>query len=264
MNRSAREHPPTVSLRQRAERWRQAERRARRLARGRSEDAADATRLADDYRLLAHDLARVRTLMPDSRTREYLEAAYARARDTASRRLAYRQRTSEAVPRGDSGGGALARALHPVVDGNLRAGGERRLRIGVALPGAHRAVRLPRSDRQRGARPAVDGGVAEYRALLGAVGADSGEQHRREPVRLLRRVPVRTGHSLYPGTQRLDAGRGVRVREPARVGGGGDPGGLRLARSARAAVGARRDRRGLLAVHGRAAVRLAVWPARPA
>jgi len=64
MNRSAREHALTVSLLQRAERWRQAERRARRLARGRSEDAADATRLADDYRLLAHDLARVRTLMP--------------------------------------------------------------------------------------------------------------------------------------------------------------------------------------------------------
>src|SRR5207244_12461187 len=82
MNGSARQHGLIVSLLQRAERWRQAERRARRLARGRSEDAADATRLADDYRLLAHDLARVRTLMPDSRTREYLEAAYARAHAT--------------------------------------------------------------------------------------------------------------------------------------------------------------------------------------
>src|SRR6266481_7614364 len=82
MNGSARQHALIVSLLQRAERWRQAERRARRLARGRSEDAADATRLADDYRLLAHDLARVRTLMPDSRTREYLEAAYARAHAT--------------------------------------------------------------------------------------------------------------------------------------------------------------------------------------
>src|SRR5256885_13223783 len=51
------------------------DRRARRLARGRGDDAADATRLADDYRLLAHDLARVRVLMPDSRTREFLEAA---------------------------------------------------------------------------------------------------------------------------------------------------------------------------------------------
>src|SRR5207244_5238567 len=82
MNGSARQHGLIVSLLQRAERWRQAERRARRLARGRSEDAADATRLADDYRLLAHDLARVRVLMPDSRTREFLEAAYARAHAT--------------------------------------------------------------------------------------------------------------------------------------------------------------------------------------
>ena len=82
MNGSARQRALTVSLLQRADLWRQAERRARRLARGRSDDAADATRLADDYRLLAHDLARVRMLMPDSRTREYLEAAYARAHAT--------------------------------------------------------------------------------------------------------------------------------------------------------------------------------------
>ena len=82
MNGSARQRALTVSLLQRADLWRQAEARARRLARGRSDDAADATRLADDYRLLAHDLARVRTLMPDSRTREYLEAAYARAHAT--------------------------------------------------------------------------------------------------------------------------------------------------------------------------------------
>ena len=82
MNGSARQRALTVSLLQRADLWRQAQKRARRLARGRSDDAADATRLADDYRLLAHDLARVRTLMPDSRTREYLEAAYARAHAT--------------------------------------------------------------------------------------------------------------------------------------------------------------------------------------
>src|SRR2546425_6907445 len=82
MDGSARQRALTVSLLQRADLWRQAERRARRFARGRSDDAADATHLADDYRLLAHDLARVRTLMPDSRTREYLEAAYARAHAT--------------------------------------------------------------------------------------------------------------------------------------------------------------------------------------
>src|SRR6202047_4883325 len=82
MNGSARQHALTVALLQRAALWRQAEARARRLARGRSDDAADATRLADDYRLLAHDLARVRALLPDTRTREYLEGAYARAHAT--------------------------------------------------------------------------------------------------------------------------------------------------------------------------------------
>ena len=81
-NGAARERALTVSLMKRAALWRDADARARRLAHGRSDDAADATRMADDYRLLAHDLARVRTLLPDSRTREYLEAAYARAHAT--------------------------------------------------------------------------------------------------------------------------------------------------------------------------------------
>src|SRR5256884_7636406 len=57
----------------------------RRLSSGRSDDAADATHVADDYRLLAHDLARAGTLMTDSRSREYLEAAYARAHATLHR-----------------------------------------------------------------------------------------------------------------------------------------------------------------------------------
>jgi uncharacterized membrane protein SpoIIM required for sporulation len=70
------------SLLQRADSWREAEARSRRLAQGTTEDAGDATRMADDYRLLAHDLARARRLVPDSRTREYLEAAYARAHAT--------------------------------------------------------------------------------------------------------------------------------------------------------------------------------------
>jgi uncharacterized membrane protein SpoIIM required for sporulation len=38
--------------------------------------------MAGDYRLLAHDLARVRALLPQTRTREYLEGAYARAHAT--------------------------------------------------------------------------------------------------------------------------------------------------------------------------------------
>lgn len=70
------------SLLQRADSWREAEARSRRFAQGSTEDAGDATRMADDYRLLAHDLARARRLLPDSRTREYLEAAYARAHAT--------------------------------------------------------------------------------------------------------------------------------------------------------------------------------------
>ncbi len=62
--------------------WQEAERRAHRFARGHSEDVADAVRLADDYRLLAHDLARARALMPASRTRAYLESTYARTHAT--------------------------------------------------------------------------------------------------------------------------------------------------------------------------------------
>ena len=38
--------------------------------------------MADDYRLLAHDLARARELMPASRTREYLENTYAQIHAT--------------------------------------------------------------------------------------------------------------------------------------------------------------------------------------
>jgi uncharacterized membrane protein SpoIIM required for sporulation len=66
----------------RARAWQDAEQRAGRYARARTDDAADAARLADDYRLLAHDLARARALMPSSRTREYLESAYARVHST--------------------------------------------------------------------------------------------------------------------------------------------------------------------------------------
>lgn len=81
-NSAARERALAANLMQRSVLWREADARARRLARGRSDDEGDATRMADDYRLLAHDLARVRTLLPESRAREYLEAAYARAHAT--------------------------------------------------------------------------------------------------------------------------------------------------------------------------------------
>jgi uncharacterized membrane protein SpoIIM required for sporulation len=78
-NDAARRRALAASLLERAPLWRAADQRARRLARAVSDDAEDAARLADDYRLLAHDLARARTLIPQTRTREYLEAAYARA-----------------------------------------------------------------------------------------------------------------------------------------------------------------------------------------
>jgi len=82
MNAQARRQALTVNLLTRARLWQEAEARARRLVRGRTGDTADATRLADDYRLLAHDLARVRALLPETRTREYLENAYAHAHAT--------------------------------------------------------------------------------------------------------------------------------------------------------------------------------------
>ncbi len=79
---SARRTALAAGLLRRAATWQQASARTARLAGGRTDDAADAARLADDYRLLAHDLARARALMPASRSREYLESAYARAHAT--------------------------------------------------------------------------------------------------------------------------------------------------------------------------------------
>jgi uncharacterized membrane protein SpoIIM required for sporulation len=79
---AARERALTAALLARAREWQEADARASRFAHGRSEDVSDAVRLADDYRLLAHDLARARALMPTSRTRAYLESAYARAHAT--------------------------------------------------------------------------------------------------------------------------------------------------------------------------------------
>lgn len=65
------------ALLKRAPLWQEAEARARRFRSGRSDDPAEAARVADDYRLLAHDLARARLLLPRSRAREYLESVYA-------------------------------------------------------------------------------------------------------------------------------------------------------------------------------------------
>ncbi len=82
MSPPARREALTANLLSRVPLWREAEARARRLAVGHIDEATDAVRLAQDYRLLAHDLARVRTLLPNTRTREYLEGAYARAHVT--------------------------------------------------------------------------------------------------------------------------------------------------------------------------------------
>lgn len=79
MKDSAREHALKVSLLQRSQLWKSAAARTRRLAGKQTEDAADATATADDYRMLAHDVAKVRRLLPESRAREYLEAVYAQA-----------------------------------------------------------------------------------------------------------------------------------------------------------------------------------------
>lgn len=82
MPSTARQQALTASLLSRAPLWRAADERARRLAHGHTDEPADAARMADDYRLLAHDLARARSLLPQSRTREFLETAYARAHAT--------------------------------------------------------------------------------------------------------------------------------------------------------------------------------------
>ncbi|MGH8209727.1 MAG: stage II sporulation protein M [Steroidobacteraceae bacterium] len=85
MSESARDQALKVALLQRSAHWKAATARAQRLSCARAVDLADAAQMADDYRLLAHDLARVRRLLPDTRTREYLEAAYARAHGTLYR-----------------------------------------------------------------------------------------------------------------------------------------------------------------------------------
>jgi uncharacterized membrane protein SpoIIM required for sporulation len=59
--------------------WKIASLRARKLASGRAASVEEALGAVEDYRSLARDLATARRLMPESRTREYLEGAYAQA-----------------------------------------------------------------------------------------------------------------------------------------------------------------------------------------
>ncbi|HEX7416661.1 MAG TPA: stage II sporulation protein M, partial [Steroidobacteraceae bacterium] len=74
-----------AALMGRAARWRDADARAGRLARRRATNADDALAALEDYRLLARDLSAARTLVPQSRSREFLESAYARAHSSVSR-----------------------------------------------------------------------------------------------------------------------------------------------------------------------------------
>lgn len=79
-----------ATLLQRAGVWQAAADRARRLAGGKQiEDVSDAAAMVEDYRLLAHDLARARRLLPRSRTRDFLEAAYAQTHATLYRSAAH-------------------------------------------------------------------------------------------------------------------------------------------------------------------------------
>ena len=79
------DHALKVTLLRRADLWQAALARTRRLSRARSDDAQDAAAVEDDYRLLAHDVATARRLIPASRTRAYLEAAYAQVHATLHR-----------------------------------------------------------------------------------------------------------------------------------------------------------------------------------
>jgi uncharacterized membrane protein SpoIIM required for sporulation len=82
LSEQARQQALKVALLKRSDLWKNAAARIRRLAKGRTDDATDAAGLADDYRMLAHDVAKARRLMPGTRTREYLEATYAQAHTT--------------------------------------------------------------------------------------------------------------------------------------------------------------------------------------
>jgi uncharacterized membrane protein SpoIIM required for sporulation len=77
------------TLLQRSSSWKAAADRAKRLLSGRTEDVEEVTQVVDDYRLLAHDLARARRLMPDSRARTFLESAYAQAHATIHKQASH-------------------------------------------------------------------------------------------------------------------------------------------------------------------------------
>ena len=111
----------------------------------------------------------------DSRTREYLERAYARAHCdaciTAPGALgsALRELFRDDIPAAIAGSGPTSCGATVIFVLAALAG----YALVHRYPGAHRAVRLAGSDRQRRARPALDRGAAERRALLGPVACRS-------------------------------------------------------------------------------------------
>ena len=91
--------------------------RAARLARGRTDDADDAARLADDYRLLAHDLARARALIrPAARASIWRAPMPGRTPRCTTAPGASAATLRRLFARGNPGSDALARALHCVDD----------------------------------------------------------------------------------------------------------------------------------------------------
>ncbi len=85
MTEASREQALRTALLKRSQMWREAMARAERLAHGSTQDVGEALRAVEDYGSLARDLATARRLMPESRAREYLESAYARAHATLHR-----------------------------------------------------------------------------------------------------------------------------------------------------------------------------------
>jgi uncharacterized membrane protein SpoIIM required for sporulation len=79
MSEASRDQALRKALLERSEAWRAAMERAEHLSHVSTTDVSQVTRAVDDYRQLARDLASARRLMPNSRAREYLEAAYAKS-----------------------------------------------------------------------------------------------------------------------------------------------------------------------------------------
>jgi uncharacterized membrane protein SpoIIM required for sporulation len=89
MSDATRERALRTTLLQRSDAWKVAADRARRLMTRSTNDVDDAAKLVDEYRLLAHDLARARRLMPESRARNFLESAYALAHATLHKQASH-------------------------------------------------------------------------------------------------------------------------------------------------------------------------------